>query len=198
MKKPDILVALDPIIKAFAALGIPYCIGGSVASSAYGIARATLDVDLVADLKIHHVDSLVVMLESDYYIDRDMILDAMKRRSSFNLIHLETMLKVDVFIIKNRPYDQSAFQRKRKDALDEEHEADEFYLASPEDVILNKLEWYRMGGESSERQWHDVLGIMQVQGDLMDRIYLHHWASVLKISDLLEKAFRDAALSVDG
>ena len=192
MKKPDILVALDPIIKAFTALGIPYCIGGSVASSAYGIARATLDVDLVADLKIHHVDSLSVMLESDYYIDRDMILDAMKRRSSFNLIHLGTMLKVDVFIIKDRPYDQSAFQRKRKDTLDEEQITDEFYLASPEDVILNKLEWFRMGGESSERQWNDVVGIMQVQGDLLDRNYLYHWASELKISDLLEKAFHDA------
>jgi len=194
MKKPDILVALDPIRKAFKKLGISYYIGGSVASSAFGIARATLDVDLVSDLKSHHADSLVEMLESDYYIERDMILDAIKRRSSFNLVHLGTMLKVDIFIIGDRPYDQSAFQRKRKDALDEEHEADEFYLASPEDVILNKLEWYRMGGESSERQWHDVVGIMQVQGDLIDRNYLHHWALELNISDLLEKAFRDAGI----
>ena len=62
MKKPDILVALDPVIKAFKKLEIPYCIGGSVASSAYGIARATLDVDLVSEVKINHVDSLVAML----------------------------------------------------------------------------------------------------------------------------------------
>jgi hypothetical protein len=194
MKKPDILVALDPLIKAFKKIGVPYYIGGSVASSAYGIARATLDVDLVSDLKTQHVHSLVEMLESDYYIDKEMILDAIKRRSSFNLIHLGTMLKVDIFIIGDRLYDKSAFQRKRKDTLDEEQEADEFYLASPEDVILNKLEWFRMGGESSERQWHDVVGIMKVQGDLMDKKYLHYWALELKIIDLLERAFSDAGI----
>jgi len=192
MKKPDILTTLDPLIKAFRKIGIPYYIGGSVASSAYGIARATLDVDLISDLKTHHVDSLVEMLEFDYYIDREMILDAIKRSSTFNLIHLGTMLKVDIFVTKDRPYDQSAFQRKRKETLDEEQKADEFYLASPEDVILNKLEWFRMGGESSERQWYDVVGIMQVQSNSLDKNYLQHWALELKISDLLEKAFHDA------
>ena len=74
MKKPDILIALDPVIKAFIKIGIPYCIGGSVASSAYGIARATLDVDLVADIKINQVNALVAMLESNYYIEREMIV----------------------------------------------------------------------------------------------------------------------------
>ena len=192
MKKPDILVALDPIRKAFKKLGVSYYIGGSVASSAYGIARATLDVDLVADLKIHHVDSLVVMLESDYYIEKEMILDAINRRSTCNLIHLGTMLKIDIFVTKDRLYDQCAFQRKRKETLDEEQKTDEFYLASPEDVILNKLELFRMGGESSERQWHDVVGIMQVQSNSLDKNYLQHWALELKISDLLEKAFHDA------
>lgn len=156
-----------------------------------------MDVDLVADVKINLVDSLVAILESNYYIEREMIVEAIKRRSSFNLIHLETMLKVDIFIIRDRPYDQSAFQRKRIDTLDEERETEEFYLASPEDVILNKLEWFRMGGESSERQWHDVVGIMQVQGDALDKYYLQHWAQELKISDLLEKAFCDAGISVE-
>lgn len=194
MKKPDILIALGPLIKAFRTLGISYYIGSSVASSAYGIARATLDVDLISDVKAEHVHSLVEMLETDYYIDKEMILDAINRRSTFNLIHLATMLKIDVFVTKERLYDQCAFQRKRKETLDEEQITDEFYLASPEDVILNKLEWFRMGGESSERQWHDVVGIMHVQGDLLDRNYLHRWASELKISDLIEKAFHDAGI----
>ena len=193
MKKPDILAALDPVVKAFEKIGVSYYLGGSVASSAYGIARATLDVDLVADLKTQHVNSLTEMLKSDYYIDKEMILDAIKRHSSFNLIHLETMLKVDIFIIKDRPYDGVAFQRKRKDTLDEEQGASEFYLASPEDIILNKLEWFQMGGKVSERQWHDVLGIMKVQRELMDKEYLRRWAKELGISDLLEQAFRDAS-----
>jgi hypothetical protein len=193
MKKPDILAALDPVVKAFEKIGVSYYLGGSVASSAYGIARATLDVDLVADLSAQHVNSLTEMLKSDYYIDKEMILDAIKRHSSFNLVHLETMLKVDIFIIKDRPYDGMAFQRKRKDTLDEEQGAAEFYLASPEDIILNKLEWFQMGGKVSERQWHDVLGIMKVQRGLMDKEYLRRWAAELGISDLLEQAFRDAS-----
>ena len=194
MKKPDILTALEPVIKAFKKLSIPYYIGGSVASSAYGIARATLDVDLASCLKTQHVHSLVETLEPDYYIDKEMILDAIKRHASFNLIHLGTMLKLDIFITKDRPYDRSAFQRKRKDTLEETKGATEFYLASPEDVILNKLEWFRMGREVSERQWHDVLGIMKVQGDLIDKEYLRNWAAELKILDLLEKAFDDAGI----
>ena len=123
-----------------------------------------------------------------------MILDAIKRSASFNLIHLGTMLKIDIFVTKDRPYDKVVFQRKRKETLDEKHKTDEFYLASPEDVILNKLEWFRMGGESSERQWHDVIGIMQVQGDSLDKNYLQQWALELKILDLLEQAFRDAGV----
>jgi len=194
MKKPDILTALEPVIKAFKKLSIPYYIGGSVASSAYGIARATLDVDLASCLKTQHVHSLVETLEPDYYIDKEMILDAIKRHASFNLIHLGTMLKLDIFITKDRPYDRSAFQRKRKDTLEETKGATEFYLASPEDVILNKLEWFRMGREVSERQWHDVMGIMKVQGDLIDKEYLRNWAAELKILDLLEKAFDDAGI----
>ncbi len=194
MKKPDILIALDPVIKAFIKIGIPYCIGGSVASSAYGIARATLDVDLVADIKINQVNALVAMLESNYYIEREMIVEAIKRHSSCNLIHLDTMLKIDIFVTKDRPFDQAVFQRKRKETLDEKHTTDEFYLTSPEDVILNKLEWFRMGEESSERQWHDVIGIIQVQGESLDKNYLHHWALELKVLDLLERAFRDAGV----
>ena len=193
MKKPDILAALDPVVKAFEKIGVSYYLGGSVASSAYGIARATLDVDLVADLSAQHVNSLTEMLKSDYYIDKEMILDAIKRHSSFNLVHLETMLKVDIFIIKDRPYDGVAFQRKRKDTLDEEQGAAEFYFASPEDIILNKLEWFQMGGKVSERQWHDVLGIMKVQRELIDKEYLRLWAAELGISVLLEQAFRDAS-----
>jgi len=117
MKSPDIISAVKPVVEAFDKLGIPYYIGGSVASSTYGLARSTLDIDMVSDLKSENVHKLVKILEAAYYIDEDMILDAIQRRSSFNLIHLETMLKVEVFVAKEGLYHQEAFDRRRKDTL---------------------------------------------------------------------------------
>ena len=126
------------VIEALEELGVPYHIGGSVASSIYGILRATLDADLIADLHPQHVRPLVIRLQTDYYIDEDMIRDAIKRRSSFNLIHLETMLKVDVYIPKSRPFDQEELRRVQQEVLLEGTRP--FNVASPEGTILNKLE----------------------------------------------------------
>lgn len=194
MREPDLLAAIGPVAEAFEKLGVLYYIGGSVASSAYGVARATLDVDMVSDLKPQHVGFLARMLESSYYIDEDAILEAIRRHSSFNLIHLETMIKVDVFIVGDQPYPQHALRRRRKDTLAEDQQAVEFYLASSEDIVLIKLDWYRMGGEVSERQWSDVVGVLKVQEKSLDREYLRHWASELKLTGLLEQAFRDAGI----
>ena len=194
MKKPDIVAALDAVIGCFEKLGIAYYIGGSVASSAYGIARATMDVDLVANVEIPQVNRLVKALETDYYIDADMIKDAIHRSTSFNLIHLETMIKIDVFIIKNQPYDSKALTRRQPDTLDEESSR-KFYLSSPEDIILNKLQWYQQGGRVSQQQWKDILGVLKVQGDRLDLEYLKHWASTLNLSDLLNRSFDDAGIT---
>jgi hypothetical protein len=194
MKKTDIISALDMVIDCFEKLGIEYCIGGSVASSVYGIARATMDVDLVADVKINHVNNLVKAIEKKYYIEADMITKAIHEKTSFNLIHLDTMLKIDVFILKNQPYDSEAFAKRIPDILDEENPR-RFYLYSPEDVILNKLQWYQSGGKVSEQQWKDVLGILKVQGNKLDLQYLKHWASKLDLSDLLNHSYNDAGLT---
>ena len=192
MKNPDIISAVIPVIEAFEKLGVLYYIGGSIASSSYGFARSTLDVDMVSDLKYEHVPRLVKMLELDYYINEEMILNAIKRCSSFNIIHLKTMLKVDIFLKKDSPYGKESFKRKRKELLDEENETAEFYLATCEDIILNKLEWFLIGGKVSERQWNDVLGVIKVQGDLLDKQYLFRWAKELGVNELLEKAFKEA------
>jgi hypothetical protein len=192
VKSPDILAAAKPVCDAFEVLQVPYYIGGSIASSAYGIARATLDVDIVANLRIHHVQPLVNILEAGYYLDEAVIIEAIRRHSSFNLIHLETMLKVDVFISKSEPYHREIFQRIRQDSLDEDLPNLKFYLASPEDVILSKLDWFRLGGKTSERQWNDILGVLKVQKELLDLFYLKKWAVALGISDLLEKALSEA------
>lgn len=194
MKKPDLIVALDMVIRCFEELSIAYYIAGSVASSAYGIARATMDVDLVANVEISQVDRLVKTLETDYYINAGMLRDAIHRHTSFNLIHLETMIKIDVFIAKNQPYDSKALTRRQPDTLDEEGSR-RFYLSSPEDIILSKLQWYQSGGGTSQQQWKDVLGVLKVQADRLDLEYLKYWASKLNLSDLLNRSFDDAGLT---
>ncbi len=192
MNKPEILAAITPVVEALEQLGVAYHIGGSVASSIHGIIRATIDADLVADLRLEDVRLLVKQLEPNYYIDADAVTDAIKRRSSFNAIHLDTMLKVDVFIPKTRLFDQEELRRVRLEVLVEGTRP--FYTASPEGTILNKLEWYRMGGEVSDRQWNDILGVLKVQGTALDLTYLRRWATNLKVANLLERALMDAGL----
>lgn len=195
MKTPDILVALKPVINIFEKLSIPYYIGGSIASSIYGIARATMDVDIVADIDTHHIPALKQHLENDYYMDEDMIKEAILNKSSFNLIHLETVLKIDVFIYKDDPYQRNAIQRKLKDTLEENSDTT-FYFSSPEDIIINKLIWYKMGGEVSDRQWLDVTGVIKVQGESLDKSYLKDWSQKLQILELLNKAFNESGIKL--
>jgi hypothetical protein len=179
------------VIEAFEKLNIPYLIGGSMASALHGTARSTLDSDLVADLRPEQVPSLVEILEHDYYIDQEMILDAIQHQSSFNVIHLETAFKVDVFIAKTRRFDQIQFKRRSLEVLSNEPER-KAYVATAEDIVLAKLEWYRQGGEVSDRQWRDILGVLKVQANRLDLEYLQKWAAELKVSDLLGRALKES------
>jgi hypothetical protein len=189
------VAAIVPLTRVFHRLGIKYYIGGSVASSTHGLARSTIDLDVIADIRSNHVDDLIRLLGETFYIDADMIRDAIRHSRSFNIVHLETMHKVDIFIRKDRPFDRSAWERADPGRPFEDH--DEAYpLASAEDVILSKLEWYRMGDEVSERQWLDVIGVMRIQQDRLDRVYLKRWAADLNVSDLLDRA-RIEAESID-
>src|SRR5262245_45741668 len=95
----EIVAAVVPVVAAFDQLGVRCMIGGSVASTHHGIARTTIDADLVADLPLGAVGRLVDLLGTSYYIDADMIRDAIRRRSSFNLVHLDTAFKVDVYVL---------------------------------------------------------------------------------------------------
>lgn len=179
------------VIDAFQALGIQYLIGGSLASALHGVPRATNDADLIADVKMEHVQRLVRALTPAFYADADSIRQAIREQSSFNLIHLESMFKVDVFVRTARPFDREQFSRRINAivAADPERTA---FVASAEDTILAKLEWYRSGGEVSDRQWRDSIGILKAQGKQLDLNYLREWASRLSIEDLLERALHDA------
>jgi len=176
----------------FEKLGVRYAVGGSLSSSLHGVMRSTLDVDIVADMRLEHIQPLVAALSPEFYADDEMMRDAIERHSSFNLIHYETSFKVDVFIPKPRPFDQMQLERRALAAITTDPERS-LYVTSPEDVILSKLEWYRMGGEVSDRQWRDILGVLKTKTGGIDLDYLRHWAKELKVADLLERALIEAS-----
>jgi hypothetical protein len=192
MNQPNVLAAMIPVIGAFDRLGIDYYVGGAVASLIYGIYRTTADADIIAEVRLEQVRALVQSLEDAYYIDADMIKDAIRHRSEFNMIHLDTMFKVDIFLPKKRPFDQAVRQRVKKSELQILGKSSVFNAESPEDVILTKLEWYKMGGGVSERQWGDILGVLKVQKMNLDTKYLRHWATEIGVADLLTRALQEA------
>lgn len=185
------ITALQVVADAFKTLGVEFYIAGSIASAYHGEPRSTIDVDLVADLPASEASRLVHLLGEEFYADSGMMIQAITSRTSFNLIHLPTMYKIDVFIPKQRPFDKNVRQRV-VEAMAFEGDDRTYNIASVEDTVLSKLEWYRAGGETSERQWRDVVGVMQVQLHLLDQTYLDKWAADLGVSDLLQRAWTEA------
>ncbi|MGH9671651.1 MAG: hypothetical protein ACRD44_00585 [Bryobacteraceae bacterium] len=173
-------------------LAIPYMISGSAASSVHGLARATADIDLVVQLGEKDIEQLVASLKTEFYADEDQARTALELGRSFNVIHFRSSFKFDLFPLQPEPFNRSQFSRRQA----AEHALFDgsglrFPVASPEDVILSKLDWYRRGGEVSERQWNDVLGVLAVQRERLDSGYLRRWAGVLGVTELLEKALAE-------
>jgi hypothetical protein len=191
MTASDLIAALAPVAAALDDLRVPYFLGGSLASSARGIARASLDADIVAALHAEHVDPLAARLAAAYYVPRDRLRPAVEARTSCNLIRLATMFKIDVFVSKGRPFDREAAARARPETIGDAADALQLPVASAEDIVLAKLEWFKPGGETSERQWWNIVGVLKVTADA-DVAYLHRWAASLGVMDLLKRAV-DAA-----
>lgn len=179
------------VTAALEALGVAYVIGGSMASAVYGLARATMDVDVVVDLRVEQVAPFVARLGSDFYADPVSIREAIARRASCNLIHLPSMFKIDLFMVGNRPWDRQQMARKQRRSLASAN-GPAAEVASAEDVILAKLDWYRQGSQVSDRQWRDVLSIIAVQGGRLHQSYLTLWAESLGVADLLQRALEEA------
>jgi hypothetical protein len=192
--KEGIVISLSPeqtrvvqeVIDALNKLNIPYAIGGSTASSFHGIRRNSEDADIAVMPFPGREAEFAACFGPEWYADVPMIQDAVRHRSSFNLIHWATGFKIDVFIQKGRPFDLSMMARRQKSAT-ETDPAKPFDVVTAEDIVLMKLEWFRLGDEVSDRQWSDVLGVLRTQGERIDNAYLDHWAKELGVFDLLEK-----------
>ncbi|HEX5045395.1 MAG TPA: hypothetical protein VFV75_21065 [Candidatus Polarisedimenticolaceae bacterium] len=187
--EPEALRVAGLVIEVLERHGIPYHLGGSYASALHGVPRQTHDIDLVIDPVPGSERALAESLHDRFYADVASIARAMRERSSCNLIHFDTGIKVDLFVKGRTPFDQSEFDRRVSVPLEGAVPAAVF-VKSPEDTILRKLLWYRLGGKVSERQLEDARGIVGVQAERLDRSYLSRWATALEIQDLLAEILR--------
>ena len=192
---PDAIRVSLIVTQVLEELGVPYLIGGSVASIIHGEPRLTNDIDLVADIREEQVPQLVAALETDFYVDDRAMRRAIRERRSFNILYLETMYKVDIFIPRGDEWSHEQMRAREGKKLVEGDDLTVRFVSNPETTVLQKLWWFRRGNEVSGQQWRDVLGVLKVKADRLDYDYLKHWAAKLAVSDLLEKALDDAGIA---
>ena len=185
---PDIVLTVSAVANALDALEVSWAVGGSVASTLYGEPRATNDIDIVAALRQPHVDALLATLRPAFYADTLTVRAAVMTHDSFNLIDERTFLKVDVFVPPDGPMGRGQLDRRRRrnfgDALS-------ICVLGPEDTVLQKLRWFRLGGEVSERQWRDIVAVLRLSQPF-DETYLRDTAEAASLGPLLVRAMSDA------
>jgi hypothetical protein len=181
----DIEIALR-VARALEAVNVAYFVGGSLASSLQGEPRSTNDIDFVVTLPPQRVSALRAALGPDFEVDEDMLREAMGRAGTANAFYLPLVTKIDFFGRGVEPYDEMEFSRRR--AVPVRATGETLVVKSPEDTVLRKLLWYRQGGEVSDKQWRDIVGVLRISGEGMDDVYLSSWAQRLGLTALLERA----------
>jgi hypothetical protein len=187
--RDPLALAVSLLTPVLARLGIRYIVVGSLASSARGVYRATVGGDLLAEIAPGHAGRLSEALGHEWYADAEMIERAIRDRRSFNLIHIPTAQKIDIFPATSGFH---ASQMQRATEIPVFPTDEPLPVASVDDVVLAKLQWYRQGGEVPERQWSDLTGVLATNSGF-DLDYMRSWAARLNISDLLEKAITEVA-----
>jgi hypothetical protein len=186
-----IVEAIAQVLSALDELGIGYYAGGSVASSIHGVARYTQDVDLVADLKPEQTGLLAAKLSANFYADAEQMREAIRYGRAFNVIHFASGFKIDIFPLAKDSFHSGELARSEKRGWQVDSTAFvEIQVSSPEDTVLEKLVWYKRGGQVAGKQWSDVLGIATTR--TLDREYLREWAPRLGVANLLERLLAEA------
>lgn len=173
------------VARALEDAGVEYAVGGSVASSAYGEPRATRDLDFAVRLTLELVPVLLEALGSDFMADPELLRQGIRTGASVNIFYMPFFTKIDLFIRGDGEYDRAEFSRRNEIEI---VPGERVLASSAEDNLLWKLRWFRKGGEVSDQQWRDILGLLRVSGETMDSAYLREWAAHHGVDDLLERA----------
>jgi hypothetical protein len=182
---------LEKLADVLDSLGIPYAIGGSIASSVYGTVRFTRDADIAILPFTSVADKFYSLLKDDFYVNEEAMQQALGCCGSFNIIHFDTAFKIDLFLLGPSEFEQQLLVRSRMVRLGETPESDLCFV-SPEDVILLKLRRLNESDGFDESQWEDILGVLAIQGLALDSERLIEDAKNLGVEDLLERAIVEA------
>jgi hypothetical protein len=194
MSQPGLLDVGLIVAREFDILHVPYLVGGSVASGLHGEPRLTQDVDIAAVMREAHVEPLMKALQGPFYADDYLMRSAIRRRGIFNVIHIRSANKVDVHVLDPDAFQRSQLERAARVRL----RIDDVQLvpvASPEDIVLQKLLWYRKSDGALERQLRDIAGVLKVRRERLDLVYMRSWARELDLSELLEEQLRLSGLT---
>jgi len=181
MTQLDVLLEVGETLNQ---LGIDYMLTGAYAVSFYGRPRTTQDIDLVVTISGEEVKNLYSKFKDLFYIDEESVKEAIREKSMFNIIHNETLDKVDFWLLKDNQFDKVRFSRRRK----EEIKGKTVFISSPEDVILTKLDWYKKS--DLQKHYNDVLGIFEVQTGKLDLDYIRKWAEILSLIEIVEEIIK--------
>jgi len=179
---------LKDIITTLEQTGIAYMVSGSISSTFYGRPRSTQDVDIVIEASSENLQALVTALQNkNYYADEQAAKEALSHTTLFNVFDATSGYKADLIIRKNRPYSVEEFNRRKSIYM----LSQTLYLVAPEDAILSKLEWAKLG--QSERQFTDALGIAIVQAERLDWAYIKKWSGILGLDELYQRLVKESA-----
>jgi hypothetical protein len=193
MSLPGLLDVGLIVAREFDSLRVPYLVGGSVASGLHGEPRLTQDVDIAAVMREEHVEPLIKALQGPFYVDDYLIRSAIRRRGIFNVIHIRSSNKVDVHVLDPDSFQRTQLERARRMKLRED-DTQLVPVSTPEDIVLQKLLWYRKSDGALDRQLRDIAGVLKVQGRGLDLVYMRSWARELDLSALLEAQLESAGL----